>query len=101
MAEPNLMQKQGVVSLTCGVAVNIRATAESIWKLLTDAKDFPRWNSTVTSIEGEIREGEQLRLHVSGTNRTFTPKVSGVVAGQRMTWTGGFTPVFKGVRTFN
>ncbi len=100
MAEPKVTQKQGVVSLTCGVAVNIRATAESIWKLLTDAKDFPRWNSTVTSIEGEIREGEQLRLHVPGTNRTFTPKVSGVVAGQRMTWTGGFTPVFKGVRTF-
>ena len=67
---------------------------------MTDAEGFPRWNSTVTSIEGEIREGEQLRLHVPGTNRTFTPKVSEVVFCQRMTWTGGFAPVFKGVRTF-
>ena len=30
----------------------------------TDAKAFSRWNSTVTDIEGEIREGERLRLHV-------------------------------------
>ena len=67
---------------------------------MTDATDFPRWNSTVTSIEGQIREGEQLRLRVPGTDRTFTPKVSDVVPSQSMTWTGGFTPLFKGVRTF-
>ena len=68
--------------------------------LLTDANGFPRWNSTVTRVEGQIREGERLRLHVPGTERTFTPKVSGVVPDERMTWTGGFSPVFKGVRTF-
>src|SRR5262245_52425335 len=86
--------------MTCGVSINIRATAERIWNLLTDAPGFPRWNSTVTRIEGQIREGEQLRLHVPGTDRTFTPKVSGVVRGERMTWAGGFAPLFKGVRTF-
>lgn len=41
-----------------------------------------------------------LRLHVPGTERTFTPTVSGVVSCERMTWTGGFAPVFKGVRMF-
>ena len=65
--------------MTCGVEVNIRANPETVWSLLTDAKGFPRWNSTVTSIDGQILEGERLRLHVPGTNRTFTPKVSGVV----------------------
>ncbi len=30
----------------------------------------------------------------------FTPKVSDVIPNERMTWTGGFAPVFKGVRTF-
>jgi hypothetical protein len=67
---------------------------------LTDAEGFPRWNSTVTRIEGDIREGERLRLHVPGTNRTFTPRVSDVVPAQRMTWSDGFNPVFKGIRTF-
>jgi hypothetical protein len=93
-------QSRGVFSMTCCVSLNIHAPAATIWSLLIDANGFPRWNSTVTRIEGQIREGEQLRLHVPGTDRIFTPRVSGVVPDKRMTWTGGFSPVFKGVRTF-
>jgi hypothetical protein len=100
MSEPRISQAHGVFSISCRVDVTIQAKAERVWSLLTDAKTFPRWNSTITSIEGEIREGERLRLHVPGTKRTFTPTVSGVVANERMTWTGGFAPMFKGVRTF-
>jgi len=100
MKEPIITQTRGVFSLACTVEVNIRAKTEGVWGLLTNAQDFPRWNSTVSAIEGEIREGEQLRLHVPGTDRTFTPRVSGVVARERMTWTGGFAPLFKGVRKF-
>ena len=93
-------QSRGVFSMTCRVALTIRAPGATIWSLLTDATDFPRWNSTVTRVEGQIREGERLRLYVPGTDRTFTPRVSGVVPSERMTWTGGFSPIFKGVRTF-
>jgi hypothetical protein len=100
MKEPKITQAHGVFSMACGVELNIRAPAERIWNLLTDAKGFPRWNSTVTRVDGQIREGEQLRLHVPGTDRTFTPKVSGVVPNERMIWTGGFSPVFKGERRF-
>jgi hypothetical protein len=100
METARITQSRGVFSMGCRVELNISTPAAPIWSLLTDAKDFPRWNSTVTRVEGQIREGEQLRLHVPGTNRTFTPRVSGVVPAERMTWTGGFSPVFKGVRTF-
>jgi hypothetical protein len=100
MKDPKVTQARSAFSLSCRVEVNIGASAERIWSLLIDAKDFPRWNSTVTKIEGEIREGEKLVLHVPGTDRTFTPKVSGMVRLQRMTWTGGFAPMFQGVRTF-
>ena len=86
--------------MTCAVEVNIRAGAETVWTLLTDAKSFPRWNSTVTAIDGEIREGERIRLHVPGTNRTFTPTVSGVVPARRMVWGDGVAGIFRGVRTF-
>jgi hypothetical protein len=86
--------------MSCAVQINIRANAEIVWSLLTDATGFPRWNSTVRGIEGQIREGERLRLHVPGTSRTFTPKVSGVVAARRMTWSDGVPAIFKGVRTF-
>lgn len=100
MEQPKTNQTRGAFSLACGVEVNICATPESVWNLLTNAKDFPRWNSTVSAIDGQIREGEQLRLRVPGTDRVFTPRVSGVVDCERMTWTGGFSPVFKGVRKF-
>jgi hypothetical protein len=100
MTEPRITKAHSVFAMSCRVEVNIRAKAERIWSLLTDASGFPRWNSTVTAVEGNIREGERLRLHVPGTGRTFTPTVSGVVPNERMTWTGGFAPMFKGVRTF-
>jgi hypothetical protein len=97
---PKVTQTHRTFSMVCGVEVNVRAYPEIIWRLLTDAEGFPRWNSTVSGVEGQIREGERLRLHVPGTDRVFTPKVSGVVPNERMTWTGGFAPIFKGVRTF-
>lgn len=100
MESPKVTRVHHLFSKTWGVEVNIRANAAIIWGLLTDAQGFPRWNSTVSGIEGQIRDGERLRLHVPGTDRTFTPRVSGVVPNERMSWIGGFAPIFKGVRTF-
>ncbi len=100
MNEPKFSQSLSTFSKVCRVEVAIRAKAEVIWKLLTDAEGFPRWNSTVSRIEGQIRDGERIRIHVPGTDRTFKPKVSDVVPNQRMAWAGGFAPLFRGVRTF-
>jgi uncharacterized protein YndB with AHSA1/START domain len=97
MNEPQVTQSDRAFSLTCTVEVTIQAKAGVVWNLLTDAEGFPRWNSTVTGIDGQIREGGRLRLHVPGTDRTFTPTVSGLVEPERMTWTGGLAPIFKGV----
>jgi hypothetical protein len=97
---PRITQTRGAFSLLCRVEVSIQSPAGGIWTLLTDARDFPRWNSTVTAIEGEIRDGQRIRIRVPGTERTFTPTISNVVPNSRMTWTGGFAPLFKGVRTF-
>ncbi len=100
MNQPKVTQTHTAFSTVCGVEVNIRADARRIWRLLTDAKGYPLWNSTVASIEGEIAEGQRLVLRAPGVDRAFTPKVTGVVANERMTWTGGFAPMFLGVRTF-
>jgi uncharacterized protein YndB with AHSA1/START domain len=62
--EPIVSRARGTFSLMCRVEITIRAAAERIWARLTDAADFPRWNASVTKIEGQIREGERLRLHV-------------------------------------
>ena len=95
-----ITQSRRAFSMMCAVKVNIQAKADVVWKILTDAEGFPRWNSTVTRIEGQIAEGQRIRLFVPGTDRSFTPTISDFVPNQRMVWTGGFSPVFKGVRVF-
>jgi uncharacterized protein YndB with AHSA1/START domain len=57
MADPTTTLTRGAFSLGCRVDINVHASAERIWAVLTDAKGFPRWNSTVTGIDGEIRDG--------------------------------------------
>jgi uncharacterized protein YndB with AHSA1/START domain len=87
-------------AMVCRVEVNIAAAAEIVWGLLVDAPGFPRWNSTVTRIDGEIVDGARIKIHVPGTARTFTPKVSGLLAQHQMTWSDGVAGIFRGVRTF-
>ena len=87
--------------MQCGVSINIKATPEKIWSLLTNAADFPRWNSTVHSIEGEIALGHKIKLRVPiAPKRVFKLKVSAFEPGKRMVWQDGAPPMFKGVRTF-
>jgi len=87
--------------MTCAIQCNVRATPERIWALLTDAKGFPRWNSTVTSIGGTIALGQTLELKVpAAPTRTFKPKVTAFEPGRSMIWSDGMAPMFKGVRTY-
>lgn len=84
------------------VSRTITAPADRVWSLLTDVAEQARWNSTLVSIEGEIREGGQVTL-VSKVDpdRTFKLEVSDVSAPNRMTWSDGMPlGLFRGVRTF-
>ena len=84
-----------------GVSIEISAPAEDVWALLTSAEAQGRWNSTLASIEGEIREGGLVRLQIhEAPGRTFKLKVSDVTAPAAMTWSDGFAPMFRGVRRF-
>jgi uncharacterized protein YndB with AHSA1/START domain len=76
MKEIEFVQVKNTFSMTCRVEAKIYTNAETIWALLTDAQAFPRWNSTVTGIDGDIREDERIRIHIPGTDRTFAPRIS-------------------------
>jgi hypothetical protein len=87
--------------MDCAIQCTIRATPERIWALLTDAPGFPRWNSTVTKIEGAIALGETLKLEVpAAPGRVFKPKVTAFEPPRSMVWSDGMAPMFKGVRTY-
>ncbi len=92
----------GIFRMHCTISTIIQARPARIWALLTDAAGFPRWNSTVTSIEGDIAEGQTLKLKVpTAGQRVFKPKVSIVEPERSMIWSDGMAPMFKGVRTFS
>ena len=48
---------------TFAVKTTIRATPERVWKLLTDAPGYPRWNNTVQKVEGRIALGQRVTVH--------------------------------------
>jgi uncharacterized protein YndB with AHSA1/START domain len=101
MTKANATKTASAFRMECAIVATIQAPPDKIWTLLTDAAKFPTWNSTVTSIEGQIAEGQTLKLKVpSAPERVFKPKVSGVEAGRTMIWSDGMAPMFKGGRTF-
>ncbi len=44
------------------VSVDIQADPKTIWSLLTNAENYPKWNTTVISIDGKIALGEKIQL---------------------------------------
>jgi len=69
------------------VSITIAADPAILWALLTRAADFPRWNSTVTSIKGEIKEGSTIELKSTlDEKRTFKLKIKEFVPEKRLVW---------------
>lgn len=100
-ADGRARKKAETFRMECGVSINIQAQPEKIWSLLTSAAEFPKWNSTVESIEGQIALGQKIRLRVPiAPKRVFKLSVSAFEPARRMVWQDGAAPMFKGVRTF-
>ncbi len=69
------------------VSINILATSGVVWTLLTNAADYPRWNSTVLSIKGEFKESGTIELKSTlDEKRVFKLKVKEFESGKRLVW---------------
>lgn len=69
------------------VSIDIQADKSIIWALLTNANDFPRWNSTVISIQGEIASGKNIKLKAKlDPKRQFNLKVKEWESENRLVW---------------
>ena len=76
-----------IFSRETAVSIDIQADKSIIWALLTNASDFPRWNSTVISIEGMIAPGEKIKLRSKlDPKREFSLKVKEYDAEVMMVW---------------
>jgi len=78
---------RGTFHRETSVSIEIKADAASVWALLTNAPDYPRWNSTVKFIEGNIAPGEKIKLKSSlDAKRIFTLRVKAFDVEKKLVW---------------
>ena len=88
--------------MQCTVSADIQAPPDKVWRILTKADDMVRWNSTLTSIEGDMELGGVVRMQVpEAPGRTFKVKVTRLVPNTEMVWRQGNPVMFLGVRTYS
>ncbi|HMN89580.1 MAG TPA: SRPBCC domain-containing protein [Saprospiraceae bacterium] len=76
-----------IFSRETAVSIDIQADKSIIWALLTNANDFPRWNSTIISIDGTIAQGQTIKLKAKlDPKREFKLKIKEFDADNRFVW---------------
>lgn len=69
------------------VTIDIAASPEVLWKLLTNAERFSSWNSTVVELTGTIAPGETIVLRSTlAPDRKFKLKIKEFEPHQRLSW---------------
>lgn len=82
--------------------IQINASAETVWTILTDLSGWPQWNTTIEKIEGSIALGGKVTVHAKASpGRAFPLQVTEFITNQTMVWTGGMPlGLFTGKRTY-
>lgn len=85
--------------------VDIHASPERVWQILTDFTTYPQWNPFMPQASGSARRGERLTIRlqpVGGRPTTFRPTVLEADPGKRLRWIGHLLVpgVFDGEHSF-
>jgi hypothetical protein len=81
-------------------SIEIDATPDQVWQVLTDLPAYPQWNPFITSAQvtspgGVLRQGAQLRnvLHFAdGSTTVLTPELLTFAPDRELRWLGKFGP---------
>lgn len=71
--------------------IDIDASPQRVWQVLTDLSAFPDWNPFIVRAEGRIEVGSRLTLRmqpVGGRAATLQPTVTEAVDGSELRWRG-------------
>jgi hypothetical protein len=85
--------------------VDIQASPQRVWEVLTDFAAYPDWNPFIVQARGSARVGERLtnRMQpVGGRAITFRPTVLEADPGRRLRWLGRLVApgIFDGEHSF-
>lgn len=85
--------------------INIQASADKVWGILTDYDKFPDWNPLIKKLEGSVAVGNKITVTIQPPHEkamTFKPKVLVVEENKELRWIGivMFTGMFDGEHKF-
>lgn len=78
--------------------INIAATPEKIWSVISDFQSYPEWNPFIRSISGDQRLGATLQVNLhppEGKAMKFAPALLVFDKNKELRWKGKF--LFKGL----
>ena len=86
--------------------IEIQASAERVWGLLTDFANFPQWNPFIRWAKGEARLGARLEIRIQPSGAggiTFKPTVIKLETMRELRWLGRLVMpgLFDGEHIFN
>jgi hypothetical protein len=71
--------------------IDIAASPEAVWSILTDFAAFPQWNPFIKEASGEQKVGGKLRIRVArtgGKGMVFKPTVLACETNRELRWLG-------------
>ena len=71
--------------------IEIHASAERVWLMLTDFDSFPQWNPFIRRASGVIKSGARLEVHIQpsgASGMTFRPTVLKAEPNRELRWLG-------------
>jgi hypothetical protein len=71
--------------------IEIAASPERVWDILTDFAAYPRWNPFIRSISGKLEVGERLEVRLEppgGRGITLRPTVLSAEPNRQLRWLG-------------
>ncbi len=85
--------------------IEINASAQRVWAVLSDFASYPQWNPFIRSATGDLQAGARLRITVQpsgGKPMRFSPVVLTLQEGRELRWRGRllFPRVFDGEHRF-
>jgi hypothetical protein len=79
----------------------INARTSTVWEVITDAANLTVWESGITAIDGEIRNGGSIRIETADGGQRIRRFRVQQMPGQVMTWTSALPlGLLKRIRTF-
>lgn len=78
--------------------IEIDASPERVWAVLSDFASYPQWNPFIKSVTGAPQQGARLQIAIQpsgGKAMRFSPVVLAAEAGRELRWLGRF--LFPGI----